>query len=145
MKKIFPILLIAFIGCSTEEDDLNEMFLDKIENVIWTRGTNFKTFRSNPFKLFIVENGICLEFSEGDTRVGENKFSYKVEKNTADTLKLGYKVVGQRTNHCGTFTYYLDNDENLLRTYKECSSSLEYSQILDFYKSELTFEEVCSK
>ena len=145
MKKIFPFLLIAFIGCSTEEDDLNEMFLDKIENVIWTRGTNFKTFRSNPFKLFIVENGICLEFSEGDTTVGENKFSYEVEENTSDTLKLGYKVVGQRTNHCGTFTYYLDNDENLLRTYKECSSLLEYSQILDYYKSELTFEEVCSK
>ncbi|MDA9892506.1 hypothetical protein N9V60_05300 [Flavobacteriaceae bacterium] len=69
MKKILPFILIAFISCS-QEDDLNEMFLDKIENVIWTRGTNFKTFRSNPFKLFIVENGICLEFSEGDTMVG---------------------------------------------------------------------------
>ena len=55
----FRYLLIAFISCS-QEDDLNEMFLDKIENVIWTRGTNFKTFRSNPFKLFIIEKGIEL-------------------------------------------------------------------------------------
>ena len=142
MKKILPFILIAFISCS-QEDDLNEMFLDKIENVIWTRGTNFKTFRSNPFKLFIVENGICLEFSEGDTMVGENKFSYSVEKNTTDTLKLDYRVVGQRINHCGTFTYYLDSDENLIRTYRDCTSLFDNSQILDYYKSELTFQEVC--
>jgi hypothetical protein len=76
--------------------------------------------------------------------VGENKFSYSVEKNTTDTLKLDYRVVGQKINHCGTFTYYLDNDENLIRIYRDCTSLFDNSQILDYYKSELTFQEVCT-
>ena len=147
-KSLIPIQLLFLLlvsTCSKEKESSNDvLFLEKIENIVWTRGTNFKIFKSNPFKLFLVEEGICIEFSEGETLVRENRFSYFVETNTADTLQLNYKVVGDKINHCGTFTYYLDSDENLIRTNKECQSIFNTPQILDFYKSELSFEEVCS-
>jgi len=143
--QLFPFILLTIISCSENENNESEaVFLDKIDNVVWTRGKNFKTFKSNPFKLFIVEDGICYEFSEGDTMVDSNKFSYSVKKNNKDTLQLGYKVVGERINHCGTFTYYMDSNENLIRTYKECATIYSNTQVLDYYISELTIEEVCS-
>ena len=63
-KSLIPIqLLFLFLvsTCSKEKESSNDvLFLEKIENIVWTRGTNFKIFKSNPFKLFLVEEGICI-------------------------------------------------------------------------------------
>jgi len=145
LKKLsFLLLAFIFLTCSKEKDSfLEETFLDKIEDIVWTRGTNYKTFKSKPFKLYIVENGICLEFKEGDNQVRENTFNYSVEKITPDTLQLGYKVQGEKINHCGTFTYHLDTVGNLIRTYKECTGLFDVTQTLEFYTAEKTLDEVC--
>ncbi|NDG45869.1 MAG: hypothetical protein EBY37_01725 [Flavobacteriia bacterium] len=136
-------LITAFLACS-KENSKEELFLDKVDEIVWTRGSNYKSFKGNPFKLIIVEDGICLEYREGDTIVRENKFSYNVQKNTPDTLELGYRVQGEKINHCGTFTYYLDEDQNLIRIYKECNASIfGEAQRLSYYKSEKAYDEIC--
>lgn len=137
-------LTTVFISCS-KDNSKEELFLDKIDEIVWTRGSNYKSFKGNPFKLIIVEDGICLEYREGDTIVRDNKFSYTVQKNTSDTLELGYRVQGENINHCGTFTYYLDEDQNLTRTYKECNASF-YGEVqkINYYQAERTYDELCT-
>ena len=139
---IFSIQVFC-ISC-TAENTKNETFLDKVEDIVWTGGTNFKSFQSKPFRLFVVEDGICLEFNEGDNIVRGNKISYTVEQNATDTLKLGYRVSGDQVNHCGTFTYYIDSSENLIRTYRDCNASyyMEDRQ-WSFYKANKTLDQVC--
>jgi hypothetical protein len=134
---------IFLVSCSTETSS-DETFLDKVNKIVWTGGSNFKSFQSEPFKLFMVEDGICIEFSEGDNLVRGNNISYIVEQNTIDTLKLGYRVVGDQINHCGTFTYYLDSEENLIRTYKECNASFYLEdRKWSFYQAGKTLDQVC--
>lgn len=139
---IFPILIFIF-SCSAESSK-DESFLDKVNGIVWTGGTNFKSFQSEPFRLFVVEDGICLEFNEGDNIVRGNKISYTVEQNATDTLKLGYRVSGDQVNHCGTYTYYIDSSENLIRTYRDCNASyyMEDRQ-WSFYKANKTLDQVC--
>lgn len=134
---------VFYVSC-TAENTKNETFLDKVEDIVWTGGTNFKSFQSKPFRLFVVEDGICLEFNEGDNIVRGNKISYTVEQNATDTLKLGYRVSGDQVNHCGTFTYYFDSSENLIRTYRDCNASyyMEDRQ-WSFYKANKTLDQVC--
>lgn len=135
---------VFFISC-TAETSKDELLIEKVDDIVWTRGTNFKSFQSEPFRLFIVEDGICVEFSEGDNLVRGNKISYTIEQSTTDTLKLGYRVEGNQINHCGTFTYYMDTEgENLIRTYKECNASI-YGEVqrLSFYQANNTLDEVC--
>ena len=57
---------------------------------------------------------ICLEFTENPKDIRGNEFQYTILKSGTDTLKLGYRVTGERLNHCGTFTYYLNNQGELL-------------------------------
>jgi len=139
---IFPILIFIF-SCSAESSK-DGSFLDKVNDIVWTGGTNFKSFQSEPFKLFVVEDGICIEFNEGDNIVRGNKISYTVVQNNTDTLKLGYRVSGDQVNHFGTFTYYLDSAENLIRTYRDCNASyyMEDKQ-WSFYKAEKKLDQVC--
>ena len=139
---IFQILIFIF-SCSAESSK-DGSFLDKVNDIVWTGGTNFKSFQSEPFKLFVVEDGICIEFNEGDNIVRGNKISYTVVQNNTDTLKLGYRVSGDQVNHCGTFTYYLDSAENLIRTYRDCNASyyMEDKQ-WSFYKAEKKLDQVC--
>ena len=139
---IFPILIFIF-SCSAESSK-DGSFLDKVNDIVWTGGTNFKSFQSEPFKLFVVEDGICIEFNEGDNIVRGNKISYTVVQNNTDTLKLGYRVSGDQVNHCCTFTYYLDSAENLIRTYRDCNASyyMEDKQ-WSFYKAEKKLDQVC--
>jgi hypothetical protein len=77
---------VFFISC-TAETSKDELLIEKVDDIVWTRGTNFKSFQSEPFRLFIVEDGICVEFSEGDNLVRGNKISYTIEQSTTDTLK----------------------------------------------------------
>jgi hypothetical protein len=61
-KQIFLILLFLAVVSCVKDNSKETLFLDKMEGIVWTRGRNFKSFESNPFKLFIVEDGICIEF-----------------------------------------------------------------------------------
>ena len=66
----------------------------------------------------LVEDGVCMEFTENPKDIRGNKFQYTLLENGINTLKLGYNVTGKTINHCGTFTYYLDNQGELIRNYK---------------------------
>ena len=100
-------------------------------------------FKTDPFRLILVEDGICLEFTENPKDIRGNEFQYTILKSGTDTLKLGYRVTGERLNHCGTFTYYLNNQGELFRTYDECSSIYPTSNITSFYEAEQGFDILC--
>ena len=124
-KTLLLYILIISLSCSKETKQ--ELFLEKVSDIVWTRGSNYKIFKNDPFRLILVEDGICLEFTENPKDIRGNEFQYTILKSGTDTLKLGYRVTGERLNHCGTFTYYLDNQGGLFRTYDECSSCLLYT------------------
>ena len=65
-------------------------------------------------------------------------------ENQNDTLRLGYKVSGASVNHCGTFTYYLKSDGNLVRSYEECGETFyKDSFTSEFYSAQETLTELC--
>ena len=142
MKKILLLFtLIVTFSCSKETKQ--ELFLEKVSDIVWTRGSNYKIFKNDPFRLILVEDGICLEFTENPKDIRGNEFQYTILKSGTDTLKLGYRVTGERLNHCGTFTYYLNNQGELFRTYDECSSIYPTSNITSFYEAEQGFDTLC--
>ena len=116
-KNILFLILFICISCSEENID-QSLLLDRLNDIVWTRGTNYKIFKSNPFKLILVEDGVCMEFTENPKDIRGNKFQYTLLENGINTLKLGYNVTGKTINHCGTFTYFLDNQGELIINYK---------------------------
>ena len=142
MRKII-ICITLFLSFSCSKEIKQDILLDKLDNIVWTRGSNFKVFKSNPFRLILVEDGICLEFSESPVDIRGNEFQYTILENGIDTLKLGYRVKGERLNHCGTFTYYLDNEGELVRTYDECNSLYPTSNITSFYQADEGLDVLC--
>ena len=112
MKKIL-LLFILIVTFSCSKETKQELFLEKVSDIVWTRGSNYKIFKNDPFRLILVEDGICLEFTENPKDIRGNEFQYTILKSGTDTLKLGYRVTGERLNHCGTFTYYLNNQGEL--------------------------------
>ena len=93
MKKFIIFLFLICLSCSKESLS-DESFLEKIQNKVWTRGSNYKVFKNNPFRLILVEEGICLEFDEAPKIVEDNQFEYTILENKKDTMRLGYKVTG---------------------------------------------------
>ena len=142
MKKIL-LLFILIVTFSCSKETKQELFLEKVSDIVWTRGSNYKIFKNDPFRLILVEDGICLEFTENPKDIRGNEFQYTILKSGTDTLKLGYRVTGERLNHCGTFTYYLNNQGELFRTYDECSSIYPTSNITSFYEAEQGFDTLC--
>ena len=142
MKKIL-LLCILVVPFSCSKETKQELFLEKVSDIVWTRGSNYKIFKNDPFRLILVEDGICLEFTENPKDIRGNEFQYTILKSGTDTLKLGYRVTGERLNHCGTFTYYLNNQGELFRTYDECSSIYPTNSITSFYEAEQGFDILC--
>ena len=63
MNKVFIIsLTMLFIFCTKESKE--QLLLERIDGIVWTRGTNFMTLQSNPFKLVLVEDGVCIDYTE---------------------------------------------------------------------------------
>ena len=75
MRKFFFFSGIPFFSCSEENGDQSPL-LDRLNDIVWTRGTNFKIFKSNPFRLILVEDGVCLEFTENPKDIRGNEFQY---------------------------------------------------------------------
>ena len=143
MNKFIIFLFLICLSCS-KETLIDESFLEKIQNKVWTRGSNYKVFKNNPFRLILVEEGTCLEFNEAPKIVEDNQFEYTILENQNDTLRLGYNVSGANVNHCGTFTYYLKSDGNLVRSYEECGETFyKDSFITEFYSAQETLTELC--
>ena len=142
MKKIL-LLFILIVPFSCSKEIKQELFLEKVSDIVWTRGSNYKIFKNDPFRLILVEDGICLEFTENPKDIRGNEFQYTILKSGTDTLKLGYRVTGERLNHCGTFTYYLNNQGELFRPYDESSSNYPTSNITSFYEAEQGFDLLC--
>ena len=63
MKKIL-LLFILIVTFSCSKETKQELFLEKVSDIVWTRGSNYKIFKNDPFRLILVEDGICLEFTE---------------------------------------------------------------------------------
>ena len=144
-QKIKSSFLLFFLLISCGKEEVIEVtFLDQLDGIVWTRGQNFKVFRSNPFQLFLEEDGQCILFGEGATMVNGNKFIYTQMESGADTLKLNYKVQGALVNHCGVFTYYFDYKQDLVREYEECNNFLVDPQKVIFSRSDQVFEAFCS-
>ena len=142
MKRIVLILVVVlFITCSKESKQ--ESLLDQLDSIVWTRGTNYKIFKSNPFRLILIEDGTCLEFTENPKMIMENEFQYTLLENSTDTLKLGYKVTGERLNHCGTFTYFIDEKGELVRSYEECNTFYQTNNVTNFYSVEKDLGTLC--
>ncbi len=143
MKKIICLLFIVCLSCSKESTS-DDSFLDKIQNKVWTRGSNYKIFENNPFRLILVEEGICLEFNEAPKIIEDNQFQYTILENKKDTLRLSYRVTGSNVNHCGTFTYYLKSDGDLVRNYVECGETFyKESFTTEFYSADETLSNLC--
>ena len=104
-KFLFFFVASLFLSCSEESGDQSTL-LDRLNDVVWTRGSNFKIFKSNPFRIILVEDGVCLEFTENPKNIRDNVFQYTLLENGTDSLKLGYRVEGKSINHCGTFIYF---------------------------------------
>ena len=141
-KNILFLLLFLFISCS-EENVVQSLLLERLNDIVWTRGTNFKIFKSNPFRLILVEDGVCLEFTENPKDIRGNEFQYTLLENGINTLKLGYNVTGKTINHCGTFTYYLDNQGELIRNYKECNSIFDSANLSTFFITNKELKSLC--
>tara|TARA_B100000945_G_C20291746_1_gene553634 strand:+ start:378 stop:821 length:444 start_codon:yes stop_codon:yes gene_type:complete len=141
IKKIIVFTSVIFLSCSTELK--GELLLDQIDGIVWTRGSNFKVFKNNPFRLILVEDGICLNFSESATIIRDNEFKYTLLESGRDTIRLGYKVTGEKLNHCGTFTYFLDLEGSLIRTYEECGSFYEAIYKTSFFEAEQNLYNLC--
>ena len=135
-------MLFICISCSEENID-QSLLLDRLNDIVWTRGTNYKIFKSNPFKLILVEDGVCMEFTENPKDIRGNKFQYTLLENGINTLKLGYNVTGKTINHCGTFTYYLDNQGELTRNYKECNSIFDSANLSTFFITNKELKSLC--
>jgi len=142
MKKALILLFFTTLSCSNE-DLQEEYLLDRIENVVWTRGSNFKVFKNNPFRLILVEEGFCIEFSEAPKLIEGNEFQYTLLENGKDTLRLEYRVTGQQVNHCGTFNYFIDAQGELIRNYVECGAFYKESLRTNFYKAEQSLSTLC--
>ena len=143
MKKIICLLFIVCLSCAKESTS-DDSFLDKIQNKVWTRGSNYKIFENNPFRLILVEEGICLEFNEAPKIIEDNQFQYTILENKKDTLRLSYRVTGSNVNHCGTFTYYLKSDGDLVRNYVECGETFyKESFTTEFYSADETLSNLC--
>ena len=52
-KNILFLMLFICISCSEENIDQSHL-LDRLNDIVWTRGTNYKIFKSNPFRLILV-------------------------------------------------------------------------------------------
>ncbi len=142
MNKILILVFCFFISCS--KDSLGEKnFLGKIENEVWTRGKNYKVFKNNPFRLILIEEGICLQFNEEPKIIDGNEFQYTLLKNGKDTLRLKYKVKGSDVNHNGTFTYYIDASGELIRNYEEFNAFYTESYTTNFYRAEKSLSIIC--
>ena len=141
-KNILFLILFICISCSEENID-QSLLLDRLNDIVWTRGTNYKIFKSNPFRLIIVEDGVCMEFTENPKDIRGNKFQYTLLENGINTLKLGYNVTGKTINHCGTFTYYLDNQGELIRNYKECNSIFDSANLSTFFITNKELKSLC--
>ena len=142
MNKVFIIsLTVLFIFCTKESKE--QLLLERIDGIVWTRGTNFMTLQSNPFKLVLVEDGVCIDYTEELKLVRGNEIKYTILKNGADTLKLGLRATGENINHCGTFSYYFDDDNKLFRSYKECDSFYPESYTLSFYEADQSIDVLC--
>ena len=74
-KKLFFLIVSLFFSCSEENSDQSPL-LERLNDIVWTRGTNFKIFKSNPFRLILVEDGVCLEFTENPKDIRGNEFQY---------------------------------------------------------------------
>ena len=135
-------MLFICISCSEENIDQSHL-LDRLNDIVWTRGTNYKIFKSNPFKLILVEDGVCMEFTENPKDIRGNEFQYTLLENGINTLKLGYNVTGKTINHCGTFTYYLDNQGELTRNYKECNSIFDSANLSTFFITNKELKSLC--
>ena len=143
MKKIIYFIFIVCVSCSKESTSENS-FLDEIQNKVWTRGNNYKVFKSNPFRLILVEEGTCLEFNEAPKIIEDNQFQYTILENKKDTLRLSYRVTGSNVNHCGTFTYFLKSDGDLVRNYVECGETFyKESFTTEFYSADETLLNLC--
>ncbi|MFL2603453.1 MAG: hypothetical protein ACJ0PP_00790 [Flavobacteriaceae bacterium] len=141
-KFLFFLVVSLFFSCSEENGDQSPL-LDRLNDIVWTRGTNFKIFKSNPFRLILVEDGVCLEFTENPKDIRGNEFQYTLLESGVDTLKLGYRVTGERLNHCGTFIYFLDNQGELIRNYEECNSIFDSANLTSFFKADRRLETLC--
>ena len=142
MNKILVFIFCVCISCS--KDGLNgKNILDKIDNEVWTRGNNYKVFKKNPFRLILVEDGVCLEFSESPKTIDGNEFKYTLLENGQDTLRLGYSVTGSKVNHKGTFTYYIDLTGELIRNYEETNAFYPESYTTNFYRADESLSILC--
>ena len=141
-KNILFLILFICISCSEENIDQSHL-LDRLNDIVWTRGTNYKIFKSNPFRLILVEDGVCMEFTENPKDIRGNEFKYTLLENGINTLKLGYNVTGKTINHCGTFTYFLDNQGELIRNYKECNSIFDSANLSTFFIANKELKSLC--
>ena len=143
VKKLLCLIFLVCFSCSKQSIS-NENFLETIKNQVWTRGSNYKVFKNNPFSLILIEDGTCLEFNEAPKIINDNEFQYTLLENQKDTLRLGYKVFGTNVNHCGTFTYFLKSNGDLFRNYVECGEPF-YKESLTtiFYISDQTLSNLC--
>ena len=141
-KFLFFLVVSLFLSCSEENGDQSTL-LDRLNDVVWTRGSNFKIFKSNPFRIILVEDGVCLEFTENPKNIRENVYQYTLLENGTDSLKLGYRVECKSINHCGTFIYFLDNQGELIRNYKECNSIFDSANLTSFFKADRGLESLC--
>ena len=141
-KNILFLILFICISCSEENID-QSLLLDRLNDIVWTRGTNYKIFKSSPFRLILVEDGVCMEFTENPKDIRGNEFQYTLLENGINTLKLGYNVTGKTINHCGTFTYYLDNQGELIRNYKECNSIFDSANLSTFFITNKELKSLC--
>ena len=142
INKILFFVFFVFLSCS--KDGLNgKNILDKIENEVWTRGNNYKVFKNNPFRLILVEDGICNQFSEEPKIINGNEFHYSLLENGKDTLRLKYRVTGEKVNHSGTFTYYIDTSGELIRDYVESNTFYTESYSSNFYRTDKSLSILC--
>ena len=84
-----------------------------------------------------------MEFTENPKDIRGNEFQYTLLENGINTLKLGYNVTGKTINHCGTFTYYLDNQGELTRNYKECNSIFDSANLSTFFITNKELKSLC--
>ena len=115
----------------------NNSLLIKNANIV--DGTGTEAFIGD----VLVEDGVCIDYTEELKLVRGNEIKYTILKNGTDTLKLGLRATGENINHCGTFSYYFDDDNKLFRSYKECDSFYPESYTLSFYEADQSIDVLC--